>query len=243
MAQYVYGKNVVMQMLKNQSEIQKLYLLAGSKNLDIEKEAQKNGVPVSYVPRKQLDSLAKNSKHQGILAQIKEYKMYSLQEVLDAIPQGKQPLLVMLDGLEDPHNLGAILRTCDCVGVDGVIIGRHRSVSLTPTVAKVSTGAIDTVKVVQVTNLTHTLKELKQQGYWVVGADGYQATDYRKVDYHMPIVLVIGSEGFGISRLVQQECDYCVSIPMVGKVSSLNASIATAVLLYQIYSQRFPVNE
>ena len=240
MAQYVYGKNVVMQMLKNQSEIQKLYLAIGSKNPEIEKEAQRNGVEISYIPRNKMDTLAKSSKHQGILAQIKEYKTYTLDEILRSIPSGKQPLLVMLDGLEDPHNLGAILRTCDCVGVDGVIIGKHRSVSLTPTVAKVSTGAIDTVKVAQVTNLTHTLKELKQQGYWVVGADGYQATDYRKVDYNMPVVLVIGSEGFGISRLVQQECDYCVSIPMVGEVSSLNASIATAVLLYQIYSQRFP---
>lgn len=240
MAQYVYGKNVVMQMLKNQSEIQRLYLLAGSKHLDIEKEAQKNGVTITYMQRNKMDTIAKSTKHQGIIAQIKEYKMYSMDEILRAIPSGKQPLLVMLDGLEDPHNLGAILRTCDCVGVDGVIIGKHRSVSLTPTVAKVSTGAIDTIKVAQVTNLTQTLKDLKQQGYWVVGADGYQATDYRKVDYNMPIVLVIGSEGFGISRLVQKECDYCVSIPMVGEVSSLNASIATAVLLYQIYSQRFP---
>lgn len=240
MAQYVYGKNVVMQMLKNQSEIQTLYLVSGTKNPEIEKEAQKNGVKISFVPKVKMDAMAKNGKHQGVVAQIKEYKTYSMDEILRSIPSGKQPLLVMLDGLEDPHNLGAILRTCDCVGVDGVIIGKHRSVSLTPTVAKVSTGAIDTVKVAQVTNLTQTLKDLKQQGYWVVGADGYQATDYRKVDYNMPIVLVIGSEGFGISRLVQKECDYCVSIPMVGEVSSLNASIATAVLLYQIYSQRFP---
>lgn len=241
MAQYVYGKNVVMQMLKNQSEIQRLYLVAGSKNPEIEKEAQKNGVALTYLPRNKMDTMAKSTKHQGIIAQIKEYKTYTMDEILRAIPSGKQPLLVMLDGLEDPHNLGAILRTCDCVGVDGVIIGKHRSVSLTPTVAKVSTGAIDTVKVAQVTNLTQTLKDLKQQGYWVVGADGYQASDYRTVDYNMPLVLVIGSEGFGISRLVQKECDYCVSIPMVGEVSSLNASIATAVLLYQVYSQRFPV--
>ena len=240
MAQYVYGKNVVMQMLKNQSEIQTLYLVSGTKNPEIEKEAQKNGVKISFVPKVKMDAMAKNGKHQGVVAQIKEYKTYSMEEILAAIPSGKQPLLVMLDGLEDPHNLGAILRTCDCVGVDGVIIGKHRSVSLTPTVAKVSTGAIDTVKVAQVTNLTQTLKDLKQLGYWVVGADGYQATDYRKVDYNMPVVLVIGSEGFGISRLVQKECDYCVSIPMVGEVSSLNASIGTAVLLYQIYSQRFP---
>ena len=158
MAQYVYGKNVVMQMLKNQSEIQTLYLVSGTKNPEIEKEAQKNGVKISFVPKVKMDAMAKNGKHQGVVAQIKEYKTYSMEEILAAIPSGKQPLLVMLDGLEDPHNLGAILRTCDCVGVDGVIIGKHRSVSLTPTVAKVSTGAIDTVKVAQVTNLTQTLK-------------------------------------------------------------------------------------
>lgn len=240
MAQYVYGKNVVMQMLKNQSEIQQLYLLEKSNQKDVEELARKNRVALSYVNRNRLDTLAKTSKHQGIVAQIREYRTYTIDEILKAIPSGKQPLLVMLDGLEDPHNLGAILRTCDCVGVDGVIIGKHRSVSLNATVAKVSTGAIDTVKVAQVTNLTQTLKELKEKGYWVAGADGHEAQDYRAIDYNVPLVLVIGSEGFGISRLVQKECDYCVSIPMVGEVSSLNASIATAVLLYQVYSQRFP---
>ncbi|MDD6467252.1 MAG: 23S rRNA (guanosine(2251)-2'-O)-methyltransferase RlmB [Erysipelotrichaceae bacterium] len=240
MAQYVYGKNVVMQMLKNQSEIQQLYLLEKSNQKEIEELARKNQVMIQYVNRNRLDTLVKTSKHQGIVAQIKEYRTYSLDEILNAIPSGKQPLLVMLDGLEDPHNLGAILRTCDCVGVDGVIIGKHRSVSLNATVAKVSTGAIDTVKVAQVTNLTQTLKELKEKGFWVCGADGYEAQDYRAIDYNVPLVLVVGSEGFGISRLVKKECDYCVSIPMVGTVSSLNASIATAVLLYQVYSQRFP---
>ena len=147
----------------------------------------------------------------------------------------------MLDGLEDPHNLGAILRTCDAVGVDGVIIGKNRSVSLNATVAKVSTGAIHHVKVAQVTNLTRTLEELKKKSFWVVGCELENSQDYRAVDYNMPTVLVIGSEGFGISRLVKKSCDIHVVLPMVGHVNSLNASVATAVLLYQVYNSRHPL--
>ena len=146
--------------------------------------------PVSYTH-------LKTDHHQGIAASIDEYKTYSVDEILKAVPAGKTPLLVMLDGLEDPHNLGAILRTCDCVGADGVIIGKHRSVQLTPTVAKVSTGAIDTVKVAVVTNLVQTIKDLKEKGFWAVGADAHDAKDYREGQYDVPLLLVIGSEGFG----------------------------------------------
>ena len=240
MAQYIYGKNVVMQMLKNNSEIQQLYV-AGSIDKEMGLLVQKNKVLVKNVSKKELDQLVNTTKHQGVVAEVKEYKTYTVDEMVDCIPQGKVPLLVMLDSLEDPHNLGAILRTCDCVGVDGVIVGKHRSIGLTPTVAKVSTGAIDTVKVAIVTNLTHTLKDLKNKGYWICGADMQNAVDYRLIDYNVPLVLVIGSEGFGISRLVKAECDYSVSLPMEGTISSLNASVATAVLLYQIHSQRFPI--
>jgi 23S rRNA (guanosine2251-2'-O)-methyltransferase len=133
------------------------------------------------------------------------------------------------------------LRTCDAVGVDGVIVGKKRSVGLTSTVAKVSTGAIDHVKVAQVTNLTRTLDELKKMGYWAVACENERAQDYRQVDYNMPLVLVIGSEGSGISRLVKQNCDINVVLPMVGHVTSLNASVATAVLLYQVYNSRHPL--
>lgn len=182
-----------------------------------------------------------NGNHQGIAACIDDYKTWELEELLESIPQGKQPLLVMLDGLEDPHNLGAILRTCDCIRADGVIIGKHRNVRLTPTVAKVSTGAIDTVKVSVVTNLVQAIKYLKKQGYWVVGTDFENSRDYREGQYDVPLVLVIGSEGFGISSLVKKNCDYCVRLPMEGSVSSLNASVATGILLYQIHAQRHPL--
>lgn len=145
-----------------------------------------------------------NVKHQGVMAEVKEYRYYSIDEILNSIPEGKTPLLLMLDGLEDPHNLGAILRTCDALGVDGVIIGKNRSVGLNGTVAKVSTGAIDYVKVAQVTNLTRTLEDLKKRSFWIVGCDLDQSQDYRQVDYNLPLVIVIGSEGFGISRLVKR---------------------------------------
>ena len=157
------------------------------------------------------------------------------------IPENKQPLLLMLDGLEDPHNLGAILRTCDAVGVDGVIIGKNRSVGLNGTVAKVSTGAIHHVKVAQVTNLTRTLEDLKKKAFWIVGCELENSQDYRSVDYNMPTVLVIGSEGFGMSRLVKKSCDINVVLPMVGHVNSLNASVAASVLLYQVYNSRHPL--
>lgn len=241
MTQYVYGKNVVRQLLNEQKKIYEIVMMEGFKDAEIEKLLKQGRYTVKRMNRKNMDKFLNTGNHQGIAASIDEYKTYTIDEIINAIPEGKLPLLVMLDGLEDPHNLGAILRTSDCIGVDGVIIGKHRSVSLTPTVAKVSTGAIDTIKVATVTNLSQTLNDLKQRGYWIVGADLERSVDYRKGQYDVPICLVIGSEGFGISKLVKKQCDYCVSVPMVGTITSLNASVATAVLLYQIHNQRYPL--
>lgn len=240
MAQYIYGKNAVTQRLKDGKVIKKLYLFENGSFQEIERLANKNRVLVQYCSKKDLNQLERGV-HQGVIAEIEEYQFYSIKEMLDAVPVGKTPLLVVLDGLEDPHNLGAILRTCDAVGVDGVIIGKHRSVGLNATVAKVSTGAIETIKVAQVTNITTTLKELKKQNFWVCGTDCDNTLDYRKADYTMPLALVIGAEGTGISRLVKENCDFLVHLPMVGAVQSLNASVATGILLYQIYSQRNPL--
>ncbi len=241
MAQYVYGKNVVRQLLADDKKIYEILLLEGSRDKALEALIKEKRIPLKVLNRKKMDSLLKTEHHQGIAASIDEYKTYSVDEILKSIPQGKQPLLVMLDGLEDPHNLGAVLRTCDCIGADGVIIGKHRSVQLTPSVAKVSTGAIDTVKVAVVTNLVQTIKELKEQGFWVAGADAHEAMDYRAARYDVPLLMVIGSEGFGISNLVRKNCDYCVALPMVGSVTSLNASVACGILLYEVYSQRHPL--
>lgn len=240
MTQLVYGKNVILNLLKKNKEIDLLYIQKGRNDDDVLYLAKKNNVNFKIVDRKFLDNLI-SGNHQGYIAQIKEYKTYTIEEILESIPQEKQPLLVALDGLEDPQNLGAILRTAACVGVDGVIIEKNRSVSLNSTVAKVSVGAIDVVKVARVTNLSQTLNKLKDNGYWVIGSDISQAVDYRSIDYDMPLVLVIGSEGKGMRRLVKENCDIKVMIPMEGDIGSLNASVACAVLLYQIYNQRFPL--
>ncbi|MDF9825544.1 23S rRNA (guanosine2251-2'-O)-methyltransferase [Breznakia sp. PF5-3] len=237
MKQYVYGKNVVKQLLEDDKKIYEINIFENFKDKDILSVIYYKGIKLSKVSKKRLDQLSNFQNHQGIVATIDAYRYYELSEVLKH-PKGKYPLLVMLDGIEDPHNLGAILRTCDAVNVDGVIIGKHRSVELNATVAKVSTGAIDHVPVCKVTNLSKTLQSLKDEGFWVIGTDMENASDYHSVDYRMPLVLVIGSEGFGISNLVKKNCDYFISLPMEGHVTSLNASVACGVLLYEIFNNR-----
>ncbi|MGL5541082.1 MAG: 23S rRNA (guanosine(2251)-2'-O)-methyltransferase RlmB [Erysipelotrichaceae bacterium] len=238
MSQYVYGRNVVKQLLKDGKQVHEIVILEGLKDRDLEQSVQRAKVNVRTMGRKKMDQLLQTDNHQGIAALIDDYKMYSLEEVLHAIPNGKMPLLLMLDGIEDPHNLGAMLRISDAIGVDGIIIGKHRSVSLTPTVAKVSTGAIDTVKVAQVTNLVKTIETLKEKGYWVIGSDLENSKDYTQGTYDVPLVLVIGNEGAGMSQLVKKNCDYCISLPMIGTVQSLNASVACGIMLYEINNQR-----
>lgn len=242
MRQYIYGKNTVLESLKGDKPVYQVYMMKNGQDEKILALAKTKDVKINLVPHKGvLHELVGNVVHQGVVAQVEGYDYYSIDEILSSIDKDKTPLLLMLDGLEDPHNLGAILRTCDSVEVDGVIIGKNRSVGLTPTVAKVSTGAIDYVKVAQVTNLSRTLDELKKQGFWVIGCDLDESQDYRAIDYNMPIVIVIGSEGFGISRLVKSHCDMNVVLPMEGHVTSLNASVAAAVILYQVYNSRHPL--
>ena len=240
MSQYVYGKNVVSSMLKDKREILTLFLLEGRKDSETVNLAKAQNIKIRYVSKAELDRLVQGN-HQGYIAEVREYKTYSIEEIVSAIPKGKQPLIVALDSLQDPHNLGAILRTMSCVGGDGVIIEKNRSVSLNGTVAKVSVGAIEKIKVAQVTNLAQTLRKLKELGFWVIGTDINQAQDYRRVRYDMPVVLVIGSEGTGMRRLISDTCDLKIKLPMEGDIGSLNASVACGILLYQIYSQRFPL--
>ena len=240
MSQYVYGKNVVSSMLKDRREILTLYLLEGRKDIETVSLAKSQNIRIKYVSKAELDRLV-SGNHQGYVAEVREYKTYTIEEITDSIPEGKLPLIVALDSLQDPHNLGAILRTMSCVGGDGVIIEKNRSVSLNGTVAKVSVGAIDKVKVAQVTNLAQTLRKLKEMGYWVIGTDVNQAQDYRRVRYDMPAVLEIGAEGTGMRRLIGETCDLKIKLPMEGDIGSLNASVACGILLYQIYSQRFPL--
>lgn len=240
MAQYIYGKNAVLERLKAGNPITDLYLLKG--NQALERMVGEYQVAYQLVDKGFLNNLV-SGVHQGIVAKIPEFKTYSLTEGLETIKKDKLPLLVMIDGLSDPHNLGAILRNADATAVDGVIISKHRSVSVNATVAKVAAGALENVKIIEVVNLTQTIKKLKNAGYWVVGSALDDSIDYRLVDYRMPLVLVIGSEGKGISQLVKENCDYLVQIPMHGIVNSLNAAVASGILLYEISNQRFPVKE
>ncbi len=235
----VYGKNVFSQIKNDPDSIVSLYIQNGFKDQKLLKEIKKQNLSYRSLSKREMDILTKDTHHQGIACEVKEIETYDIQSL---IHKAKSPgLLVALDGVQDPHNVGAILRTCDCTGVDGLILTKHNSAGLTPTVIKTSTGAAYTVPTSIVTNLSSTLKELKKQGYWIIGTDMENARDYRQGIYDVPIVLVIGSEGKGISPLVKKNCDYMISLPMVGQISSLNASVATAVVLYQILSQRNPV--
>ncbi|MBQ6492883.1 MAG: 23S rRNA (guanosine(2251)-2'-O)-methyltransferase RlmB [Erysipelotrichaceae bacterium] len=226
MSNYVYGRNSFFEALKN-DRIIFAYVLN-------DKDIRDKGIRYKVTDRKTLDRLSGNGNHQGYVAEIKEYK---LSEVKDMIRE-KNGLIVMLDGLEDVHNLGAIIRTAECAGVDGVIYKSHNSVKVNDTVAKVACGALEYMKVAEVTNLVNTLKELKKHGYWVVGSDGSGEQLYDQISYDMNTVLIIGSEGKGMSRLVKEECDYIVKLPMAGKVTSLNASVAAGILIYNIVRMR-----
>ncbi len=238
MTQYMYGKNVVKQILQDSDRIRQIWI--SSDDRAILEMARKRNVPVKKTDRRTLTKMTESDRHQGVVAEIEPYKTYTVKELTDSVPKGEHGLIIMLDELEDPHNLGAILRTADAVQATGVIFKKTHSVGLTASVAKVSAGAIDTVKCAAVTNLSRTLEELQKAGWWAVAAD-MDGQDYRSLAYDFPTVLIIGNEGKGISRLLREKCDYVVSIPMKGKISSLNASVSASILMYGINDRRFPL--
>jgi len=241
MAQYIYGRNTVKEKLESNESIEEAYVLDSLKDDKIISLLNKKKVKVVKCNRTRLDKIVNNQFHQGIILKVKEYKTVDLNEILEENKDNENALLLILDGVVDPHNLGAILRTGESIGVDGVIIPKNNSAPLNSTVAKTSTGAIELVPIAKVTNLTTTILKLKEEGYWIVGAEAKESVDYRKVDYKGKIALVLGSEGYGISRLVLENCDYRVRLPMVGRITSLNVSVATGVLLYQVYNSRNPL--
>lgn len=205
--------------------------------------AAKKGITIHYVPRKKLDQMV-SGQHQGVVAQVAAYEYAELDDLFQkAEDRNEQPFILVLDEIEDPHNLGSIMRTADAVGAHGIIIPKRRAVGLTTTVAKASTGAIEHIPVVKVTNLSRTLEEMKQRGIWVVGTDASGKQDYRSLDGNMPLALVIGSEGKGMGRLVKEKCDFLIRLPMAGKVTSLNASVAAGLLMYEVYRKRSPLGE
>lgn len=228
MSELICGTNLVKAAINEGVKLLNLYIY--TENKEMISFSKEKGISFQKVDKIFLDK--KMSNHQGVIAEIKEFKLYDLKEIINP---SKSSLIVMLEGLEDPHNLGAVLRTADAAGVDGIIIPKNRSVKLNSTVAKVSTGAIFSVKTVEVVNFVQTIEKLKAAGYWIVGAEATaNSSDYRSIKYDMPTVLVIGSEGKGISRLVSSKCDFLVQIPMRGKVNSLNASVSAGILIYEI---------
>ena len=237
----VAGRNAVMEALKGSRSVNKLMIANGSTEGSIKEiiaVAKEKGVNIQYWDRSKLDSIARGIRHQGVLAQVAPVQYAELEDILQvAKDRNEPPFIVLLDELEDPHNLGAILRTADAAGVHGVLIPRHRSCPLSATVAKTSAGAVEHVPVARVGNLVQTIKKLKQEGLWVAAAD-MDGKDYYDTDLTGPLLLIIGSEGQGVGRLVKEQCDFVVRIPMVGKINSLNASVAGSILMYEAMKQR-----
>ena len=237
MSTIIYGKNPV-QAAVQAKHARTLYI---SERLTSDQFASRlisSGVPVKFVPDATLERLAKTKTTQGYVAEVDDYGTYSLSDIIAVAKKKQFPLIAMLDGIEDPHNLGAIIRSADAFGVDGIIIKKRGEAPLNSTVAKVSTGAIEYVKVVEVANLSQAIKTLKENGFWIVATDGDGTSNYDDIDYRCPICVIIGSEGFGISQLVLRNSDFIVRIPMCGHVNSLNASNAACTLFAHIDSNR-----
>ncbi len=244
--EYIIGKNPLLEAVRSGRTIHKIFIsdqLKHQTEQEIRRAIKGKAIPLQKVPRKKLDELTRG-KHQGIVAVTASYSYASLEEVLKrAEASGEPAFILILDELEDPHNLGAILRTADASGVHGIIIPKRRAVGLTETVAKASAGAIEHVPVVRVTNIARTIDLLKEKHLWVVGTDEAGSEDYRSLDGATPLAIVIGNEGRGLSRLVKEKCDWLVRIPMQGAIPSLNASVAASLLMYEVYRKRHPLGE
>jgi len=240
----VMGRNSVLATLKSERDVHKIWIQEGINKGQIQPilaEANQRKIVVQTVAKKKLDQMTDGGVHQGLVAQIAAYQYATIDDILaKASTLGETPFVLILDELEDPHNLGSILRTADAAGVHGIIIPKRRAVGLTATVAKASTGAIEHVPVARVTNIAQTLELLKNLGLWIAGTDAINSQDYRQLDGTLPLGVVIGSEGKGISRIVKEKCDFLISLPMVGHVTSLNASVAAALVIYEVYRKRNP---
>ncbi|SHO47198.1 23S rRNA (guanosine(2251)-2'-O)-methyltransferase RlmB [Anaerocolumna xylanovorans] len=237
----IEGRNAVLEAFRSGKTIDRLFILDGCQDGPIKsilREAKKGDTIINFVKKERLDQLSETGKHQGVMAYAAAYEYAEVEDILKAAEEkGEPPFIILLDGIEDPHNLGAILRTANQAGAHGVIIPKRRATGLTATVAKTSAGAINYIPVAKVTNLSVTIEELKEKGLWFVCADMEGDVMY-KLNLKGPIGLVIGSEGEGVGRLIKEKCDYMAKIPMFGNIDSLNASVAMGVLSYEIVRQR-----
>ncbi len=232
----ISGRNLVVEAIRNNRGISEVYVVDNNDTL-LQKLCEKENITLKVVDKKYLEKRF-NEHHQNIVAIVPEYTYVDVKELIKKTSEKENATILILDSLEDPHNLGAILRSADATGVDGIIIPKNRSVRLNNTVAKVSTGAIEYVDVALASNLVYAINDLKKAGYWVVGLEMEGSVDYRSYDYKGKIAAVIGSEGHGISRLVKENCDVLVNIPMCGHVNSLNASVSAAIIMYEIFRNR-----
>ena len=229
----VYGRNVALEILKNPKKVSKVILQNGFDDKKILSLLENSKISVKYQSKKEIDHLA-DGVHQGILLYVRDYQYYPLGSLLKTEPS----FIVLLDHIEDPHNFGAIIRTCEAASVDAIIIPKDRQVPVNATVMKTSVGTLDSMKIVQVPNLATTIDQLKEHGFWVVGTALDDSVDYREIDYSGNIALVIGNEGKGISNLVKKKCDFLAKIPMYGTTNSLNASVASGIMIYEVIRNR-----
>ena len=238
----VEGRNAVLELLEAGKDINKLYIESGEKFGSINKIialAKENKVLISYIDKNKMKQMAQTENYQGVIAVVPPYEYVEVDDILqDAKNKNEDPFVVILDGIEDVHNLGAIIRTAETAGVHGIIIPKRRAASVNATVNKVSAGAVEYMKIARVNNLNETINELKEAGLWICGTDMDTETYYYNQDLKGPLAIVIGSEGFGMSRLVKENCDFIVKIPMKGKITSLNASVSAGIVIYEAVKQR-----
>ena len=243
MSKYIVGRNPVIECLQSGTQgIERIFIAEGNRHARIRQiaaMAEQARIPIKYCARRELDRLEPSLPHQGVVAVVKPAHYSDLSSILSDIQRsGDNALLVVLDGVQDPRNFGAILRTAEAANADAVIIPKDRAVGITPAVHKASAGAVAHIPIVKVTNLARTLDALKEAGIWVAGAAGEASCLYTDADFSVPLCLVLGSEGTGVRRLVKQKCDYLVHLPMLGKIASLNVSVAAGILLYEVVRQR-----
>jgi 23S rRNA (guanosine2251-2'-O)-methyltransferase len=238
----IIGRKSVLEALNSGEEIEQIYILYGQHGGIIESiriAAKKKGIKCNLIPLERFRSITNNPNAQGVAAKKSEQKFYQLEEIILASKKSKNPLLVLLDSIQDMHNVGAIIRTAECSGVDGIILTKHNSAPINETVVKTSAGATEHVKLCQVINLAQTLKQLKEEGFWIIGSTLSEGSKiYTEVDYKIPLAIVLGNEEKGIRKLTIDNCDLLIKIPMVGKIQSLNVSVSAGIILFEILRQR-----
>ena len=238
----IEGRNSVLELLDSGKDINKIYVQIGEKHGSINKiiaKAKEKRIVIVQTEKSKLDKMSQTKNHQGVIAIVPPFEYSSVDDILEeARKRNEKPFILILDGIEDPHNLGSIIRTAETAGVHGIIIPKRRAASVNSTVNKTSAGAVQYMKIARVNNINETIKYLKENDVWICGTDMNTNVYYYEEDYKIPIAIVIGSEGFGMSRLVKENCDFLVKIPMKGKITSLNASVSSGIIMYEVVKQR-----